>query len=447
MPICDGHDSPIITINLELARHGVELIYLGYNCPASAIARAAIQEDVHAVGISSYNGGHLAFFNEVAVRLRKLGGGHIPLFGGGGGTITPQDEVVMNRRGVDRIFFAGTPLAKIVSTIIQHYGRPPKMKLSSLRGDFKLARAISGAEISKSKIRKAKQIQTLKSQSLKCKSFVVGVTGPGGAGKSTMIDELVRCYLQQHPQGRVAVLANDPSHPDSGGAILGDRVRMQGHDLDTGVFIRSMASRGHLGGLALAVPEAIRLFAAAGMPLVLVETVGVGQVEVEVASATDTTVVVVNPKWGDSIQANKAGLLETADIFVINKADMPGAGQSRRDLEQMLDLSTPGDWRPPILETVSTTGEGVDALWAEIGRHRAFLVGAGLLEPSRRQRLRREFRLVLRARIEVEIDRLASQPLYAELDEDVVEHRLDPYEAAEKLLAHVGDDSGRRAAN
>jgi LAO/AO transport system kinase len=139
--------------------------------------------------------------------------------------------------------------------------------------------------------------------------------------------------------------------------------------------------------------------------------------------------------------------LETADIFVINKADMPGAGQSRRDLEQMLDLSTPGDWRPPILETVSTTGEGVDALWAEIGRHRAFLVGAGLLEPSRRQRLRREFRLVLRARIEVEIDRLASQPLYAELDEDVVEHRLDPYEAAEKLLAHVGDDSGRRAAN
>jgi LAO/AO transport system kinase len=274
----------------------------------------------------------------------------------------------------------------------------------------------------------------------------VGITGAPGAGKSTLTDRLITA-ARGAGVAQLAVLAIDPTSPFSGGAILGDRVRMQGHDLDTGVFIRSMASRGHLGGLALAVPEAIRLFAAAGMPLVLVETVGVGQVEVEVASATDTTVVVVNPKWGDSIQANKAGLLETADIFVINKADMPGAGQSRRDLEQMLDLSTPGDWRPPILETVSTTGEGVDALWAEIGRHRAFLVGAGLLEPSRRQRLRREFRLVLRARIEVEIDRLASQPLYAELDEDVVEHRLDPYEAAEKLLAHVGDDSGRRAAN
>ena len=274
----------------------------------------------------------------------------------------------------------------------------------------------------------------------------VGITGAPGAGKSTLTDRLITA-ARGAGVAQLAVLAIDPTSPFSGGAILGDRVRMQGHDLDTGVFIRSMASRGHLGGLALAVPEAIRLFAAAGMPLVLVETVGVGQVEVEVASATDTTVVVVNPKWGDSIQANKAGLLETADIFVINKADMPGAGQSRRDLEQMLDLSTPGDWRPPILETVSTTGEGVDALWAEIGRHRAFLVGAGLLEPSRRQRLRREFRLVLRARIEVEIDRLASQPLYGELDEDVVEHRLDPYEAAEKLLAHVGDDSGRRAAN
>ena len=274
----------------------------------------------------------------------------------------------------------------------------------------------------------------------------VGITGAPGAGKSTLTDRLITA-ARGAGVAQLAVLAIDPTSPFSGGAILGDRVRMQGHDLDTGVFIRSMASRGHLGGLALAVPEAIRLFAAAGMPLVLVETVGVGQVEVEVASATDTTVVVVNPKWGDSIQANKAGLLETADIFVINKADMPGAGQSRRDLEQMLDLSTPGDWRPPILETVSTTGEGVDALWAEIRRHRAFLVGAGLLEPSRRQRLRREFRLVLRARIEVEIDRLASQPLYAELDEDVVEHRLDPYEAAEKLLARVGDDSGRRAAN
>jgi LAO/AO transport system kinase len=270
----------------------------------------------------------------------------------------------------------------------------------------------------------------------------VGITGAPGAGKSTLTDRLISA-ARLGGVSQVAVLAIDPTSPFSGGAILGDRVRMQGHDLDAGVFIRSMASRGHLGGLAVAVPEAIRLFAAAGMPLVLVETVGVGQVEVEVASATDTTVVVVNPKWGDSIQANKAGLLETADIFVVNKADMPGAAQSRRDLEQMLDLSAPGGWRPPILETISTTGEGVDALWAEIGRHRRYLAEAGLLEDSRRRRLQREFRLVLRARIEKEIDRLGEQPQFAELDDDVAHHRLDPYEAAERLLAHVGDSAGQ----
>jgi LAO/AO transport system kinase len=274
----------------------------------------------------------------------------------------------------------------------------------------------------------------------------VGITGAPGAGKSTLVDRLI-AVARAAGTARLAVLAVDPTSPFSGGAILGDRVRMQGHDLDAGVFIRSMASRGHLGGLAVAVPEAIRLFAAAGTPLVLVETVGVGQVEVEVASATDTTVVVVNPKWGDAIQANKAGLLETADIFVINKADRPGAAESRRDLEQMLEMSTPGDWRPPILETVAATGEGVEALWGEIGRHRAHLAEAGLRDRVRSQRLRREFRLVLRARIEKEIDRLSSEPAFAELDAAVVEHRLDPYAAAEQLLAHMGEGSGPDATD
>ena len=271
----------------------------------------------------------------------------------------------------------------------------------------------------------------------------VGITGAPGAGKSTLVDRLI-AVARGDGVARLAVLAVDPTSPFSGGAILGDRVRMQGHDLDAGVFIRSMASRGHLGGLAVAVPEAIRLFAAVGTLLVIVETVGVGQVEVEVASATDTTVVVVNPKWGDAIQANKAGLLETADIFVVNKADMPGADQSRRDLEQMLDLSTRGDWRPPILTTVAATGEGIEALWTEIGRHRTYLEQAGLLESSRRQRLQREFRLVLRARIEKEIDRLGSEPRFAELDDAVADHRLDPYAAAELLLAHVADDDRPR---
>ncbi|MHB8328304.1 MAG: methylmalonyl Co-A mutase-associated GTPase MeaB [Acidimicrobiales bacterium] len=264
----------------------------------------------------------------------------------------------------------------------------------------------------------------------------VGITGAPGAGKSTLVDRLITS-ARAAGAAHVAVLAVDPSSPFSGGAILGDRVRMQEHALDPGVFIRSMATRGHLGGLAVAVPEAIRVLAAAGLPLVLVETVGVGQVEVEVASATETTVVVVNPKWGDAIQANKAGLLETADIFVINKADNPGVRETRRDLEQMLDLTAPGDWRPPIVETVAAKGNGVDQLWQEIRRHQEHLATAGALERGRRRRLEREFRAVLAARIDRDVDRLIEHGELAGLAEEVVEHRLDPYEAADRLLVHI----------
>ncbi|MGH8920038.1 MAG: methylmalonyl Co-A mutase-associated GTPase MeaB, partial [Acidimicrobiales bacterium] len=191
---------------------------------------------------------------------------------------------------------------------------------------------------------------------------VVGITGAPGSGKSTLTDRLIGC-IRAGGQ-RVGVLAIDPSSPFSGGAILGDRVRMQGHATDEGVFIRSMATRGHLGGLALAAPEAVRVLGAVGIPVVIVETVGVGQVEVEIAGRADTTVVVVNPGWGDSVQANKAGLLEIADIFAINKADRPGAEETRRDLDGMLDLNAEmGEWRPPIVTTVAPAGEGVADLW------------------------------------------------------------------------------------
>src|SRR3954465_14660730 len=168
-------------------------------------------------------------------------------------------------------------------------------------------------------------------------TYTVGLTGAPGAGKSTLTSALIA--LVRAREERAAVLALDPSSPFTGGAILGDRVRMQDHALDDGVFIRSMATRGHLGGLALATPQAIRGLDAAGAPWVLLETVGVGQVEVEVAGAADTTVVVVNPRWGDSVQANKAGLLEIADVFVVNKADRPGVEETRRDLDRMLDLT------------------------------------------------------------------------------------------------------------
>jgi LAO/AO transport system kinase len=265
----------------------------------------------------------------------------------------------------------------------------------------------------------------------------VGITGAPGAGKSTLVDRLINSARGRGVQ-QLAVLAVDPSSPFTGGAILGDRVRMQGHALDEGVYIRSMASRGHLGGLALAVPEAIRVAAAVGMTLVVVETVGVGQVEVDVASATDTTVVVVNPRWGDAVQANKAGLLEAADIFVVNKADLPGARATRRDLEQMLDLSQPGGWRPPVLETVAINGEGVDLLWEEVERHHDYLESSGELARRHRERLEREFRAVLVARIEREVDVFCSDGRFCTLAEAVAQHRIDPYEAAEQLVQQVG---------
>ena len=235
----------------------------------------------------------------------------------------------------------------------------------------------------------------------------------------------------------MSVLAIDPSSPFSGGAILGDRVRMQDHFLDSGVFIRSMATRGHLGGLALATPAAVRLLDAVGFGWVLIETVGVGQVEVEVAGAADTTVVVVNPGWGDSVQANKAGLMEIADLFVVNKADRAGVADTRRDLEQMLDLSRPLGWRPPIVTTVGSTGEGVADLWKAIGDHRAYLVDSGELTRRRASRLDEELRQIVAELLDERIGRIWNDSDATELRKTLAERRVDPFSAADELLASL----------
>jgi len=236
----------------------------------------------------------------------------------------------------------------------------------------------------------------------------------------------------------VAVLAIDPSSPFTGGAILGDRVRMQDHATDVGVFIRSMATRGHLGGLSLATSEAIRVLDATGRPWIVVETVGVGQVEVEIAGKADTTVVVVNPGWGDAVQANKAGLMEVADIFVINKADRPGSDATRRDLEAMLDMSEHGEWRPPIVETSAIDGAGVADLWSHIERHRTWATESGTLADRRRFRVQSELRTIVGRRIEERAREACSGARWDELVDAVGDGRIDPWTAADELLRSVG---------
>lgn len=264
------------------------------------------------------------------------------------------------------------------------------------------------------------------------RAYTVGITGAPGAGKSTLTDKLIRAVRAGGCE--VAVLAIDPSSPFSGGAILGDRVRMQDHADDDGVFIRSMATRGHLGGLALATPQAIRVLDAAGFLLVLIETVGVGQVEVEIAGTADTTVVVVNPGWGDAVQANKAGLLEVADVFVINKADRPGARETERDLEMMLELTTHKPWRPPILHTVAADGTGVDQLWDAVSEHRGHLEATGALGVRREQRARDELRDIVVHQLEARALAVLGTDAFERLQREVMERVTDPWTAADRLL-------------
>ena len=268
--------------------------------------------------------------------------------------------------------------------------------------------------------------------------YTVGITGAPGAGKSTLTSSLIKHLRQQ--QLEIAVLAIDPSSPFTGGAILGDRVRMQDHATDPGVFIRSMATRGHLGGLSLSTPEAIRMLDAVGRAWILVETVGVGQVEVEIAGKADTTVVVLNPGWGDSVQANKAGLMEIADIFVINKADRKGVEETRRDIEQMLELSDlPHEaWRPPIIATVGNTGEGVPALWDAVLEHRQAIETTGELKSRRDFRLREELREIVARRLEQRAREICTGDTWDGLQAKVLEKTLDPWSAADEMLRGVG---------
>ncbi|GAA2507063.1 methylmalonyl Co-A mutase-associated GTPase MeaB [Streptomyces gobitricini] len=267
-------------------------------------------------------------------------------------------------------------------------------------------------------------------------AYVVGLTGSPGVGKSTSTSALVSAYRRAGK--RVGVLAVDPSSPFSGGALLGDRVRMSEHASDPGVYIRSMATRGHLGGLAWAAPQAIRVLDAAGCDVVLVETVGVGQSEVEIASQADTSVVLLAPGMGDGIQAAKAGILEIGDVYVVNKADRAGADATARELNHMLGLGEsrgPGDWRPPIVKTVAARGEGVDEVVEALEKHRAWMEERGVLAERRRARAAHEVETIAVTALRERIGDLHGDRRLEALSERIVAGELDPYAAADELVA------------
>jgi LAO/AO transport system kinase len=268
-------------------------------------------------------------------------------------------------------------------------------------------------------------------------AHIVGITGSPGVGKSTSTSALVTALRAQGK--RVGVLAVDPTSPFSGGALLGDRVRMQEHATDEGVYIRSMASRGHLGGLSASAPQALRVLDAAGCDVVLVETVGVGQSEVEIAGLADTTLVLLAPGMGDGIQAAKAGILEIGDVFVVNKADRDGATATRRELRSVIAMTDRADgaWRPPIVLTVATSGDGVDEVAEQIAAHRAHLDESGELRRRRLARVRREIEALALAEVRSRFADLAGDARLDTLAAQVLEAETDPYAAADLLVDRV----------
>ncbi|WP_329462990.1 methylmalonyl Co-A mutase-associated GTPase MeaB [Streptomyces sp. NBC_01431] len=273
-------------------------------------------------------------------------------------------------------------------------------------------------------------------------AYVVGLTGSPGVGKSTSASALVTAYRRAGK--RVGVLAVDPSSPFSGGALLGDRVRMSEHASDPGVYIRSMATRGHLGGLAWAAPQAIRVLDAAGCEVILVETVGVGQSEVEIASQADTSVVLLAPGMGDGIQAAKAGILEIGDVYVVNKADRDGADATARELNHMLGLGEsrgPGEWRPPIVKTVAARGEGIDEVVEALEKHHAWMAEHGVLAERRRARAAHEVETIAVTALRERIGSLHGDRRLDALAARIVDGALDPYAAADDLVAGLTEQA------
>ncbi len=268
------------------------------------------------------------------------------------------------------------------------------------------------------------------------RAYLVGITGAPGSGKSSLVDRLL--FEMRRSGFTVGVIAVDPTSPFTGGAILGDRIRMQEHALDSGIFIRSMGTRGSLGGLSRATREAVQIMDAFGKDLIIIETVGVGQSEIDIVKTADSTVVVLTPAGGDSVQTIKAGIMEIGDIFVVNKSDLPGAERTVAEVNIMLDLKEATGWRAPVLPVMALRSEGIETLWQSLQEHRDYLKGGGLLEERRRERAEGELGELVEFLVKSRVwDNIKTQISLEELIEAIALRRRDPYSAARELLRRI----------
>jgi methylmalonyl-CoA mutase len=359
VPICDGHDSAINTMNLELIRHGIEVVYLGYHRSAEDIVRAAVQEDVRAIGISSYNGGHVEFFAEVLAELRARNSHHIKLFGGGGATITKADAEQMYGSGVDQIFFAGTSLAEMVDYVQRQFAAPVVHgELGDPSSDRALAARLTHIENGEANPHSPGKLPGER------KTKLLGFTGPGGAGKTTLMDELVMRFLRHFPGQRIAILSHDPSVMGLG-ALLGDRATMIYSQNDR-VFIRSMATRGQTGGVSLVTEQSLLFLAGTEIfDTIMVETVGIGQEALPFAFSEvrlDASFLVMSPDYGGRLQLHKIAMLDAANLVVVNKSDLRGSRTAVAEIEARIGANRRGQ---RLLRTQANRHDdpGVDELF------------------------------------------------------------------------------------
>lgn len=353
VPLCDGHDSAVTTVNQELIKQGFEVVYMGYHRSAEDMVRAAIQEDVNALGISSYNGGHIEFFREVVNLLKQAGRDDIGVFGGGGGTITPEDVVAMKEDGVDEIFIAGTTFDFICERLVELYGHK-QVELNDVSTDSGLGQMLTAVEL---------ESEGRPAISKRGRAKVIGFTGPGGAGKTTLIDEWIRGALEDDPKVRIGVLSHDPSLMSLGG-LLGDRATMIYAQNDR-VFLRSMATRGQQGGLSPFTHECLEWMVSeqANFDYVIVETVGTGQEALPFSDELiDTRVLVLHPEYGARIQLQKILMIEVADAIVVNKSDWAGSKRALEEVTRQVGMRSAGS--APVFLTMASQhrDEGIEIL-------------------------------------------------------------------------------------